>query len=366
MLSVRSIASAVPLLIWLIVPLFAQPGPRKAWSDSEVMQVHRSALLIDLHNDVTSSTVDGYDFVKGLPAKHTDLARLKAGGTGAQFFAAYVDGSYAANKRAAHRALQMIDTIKTDIIGRSPDTFAFATSAAQIEAARKAGRIAALVGIEGGHAIEDDLRLLRTFFDLGVRYMTLTHNQSNSWAGSSLDKQNPGLTPFGKSVVAEMNRLGMMVDVSHVSDKTFWDVLATSSAPIIASHSSCRALTPAPRNMTDEMIKAIAEKGGVVHVNFRCAFVTRKKDQRATIDDVVAHIMRVRDVGGIGAVGLGSDFDGIECVPSGLEDVSKWPALTRKLLEAGFTPDDIRKIYGANTLRVMRAVEKAATRAGVR
>jgi membrane dipeptidase len=158
----------------------------------------------------------------------------------------------------------------------------------------------------------------------------------------------------------------MMVDVSHVSDKTFWEVLAASSAPIIASHSSCRALTPAPRNMTDEMIKGIAEKGGVVHVNFRCAFVTRKKDQRATIDDVVTHIARVRDLGGIGAVGLGSDFDGIECVPAGLEDVSKWPALTRRLLETGFTADDVRKIYGENTLRVMRAVEKAATRAGVR
>jgi membrane dipeptidase len=330
------------------------------------MQIHRSALLIDLHNDVTSSTVDGYDFLKGSPSKHTDLARLKAGGTGAQFFAAYVDGKYAEERRAAHRALQMIDTIKTDIVVRAPESFTFATTAAQIEAARKAGKIAVLIGIEGGHAIEDDLRLLRTFFDLGVRYMTLTHNQSNNWAGSSLDKQNPGLTPFGKSVVAEMNRLGMMVDVSHVSDKSFWDVLAASNAPIIASHSSCRALTPAPRNMTDEMIRAVSRKGGVVHVNFRCAFVTRKKDQRATIDDVVAHIARMREVGGIDAVGLGSDFDGIECVPAGLEDVSKWPALTRKLLEAGFSPEDIRKIYGANTLRVMRAVERAATRAGGR
>jgi membrane dipeptidase len=258
----------------------------------------------------------------------------------------------------------MIDTVRRDIIDRYPNDFQFARTADEIESAHKHGKIAALIGIEGGHAIEDSLRMLREYYRLGVRYMTLTHTNSNSWAGSSglsdkpLEQPERGLTVFGKQVVAEMNRLGMMVDVSHVSDKTFWDALNSSSAPVFASHSSCRALCDVRRNMTDEMIAAMAKKGGVIQINFYCNFLTKNKT--ATLADVVAHIDHAVKVGGIDHVGIGSDFDGIPCAPIGLEDVSKFPNLTRALLEKGYSPGDIRKIYGANTLRVMRAVEHAS------
>jgi membrane dipeptidase len=221
------------------------------------------------------------------------------------------------------------------------------------------------MGIEGGHAIEDSLRLLRNFHALGVRYMTLTHNIHSNWADSAAQPaKHNGLTAFGREVVREMNRLGMMVDVSHVSDKTFWDALETSGAPVFASHSSCRALCDVPRNMTDAMISAMAKKGGVIQINFNCGFLVKKpaggKDS-ATLADAVAHIDHAVRVAGIDAVGIGSDFDGIECVPSGLEDVSKFPALARALAAKGYSADDIRKIYGGNTLRLMRAVEKAAS-----
>jgi membrane dipeptidase len=289
----------------------------------------------------------------------------------------------------------------------------FAVTAADIETAHRQGKIAALMGIEGGHAIEDSLRLLRDYYALGIRYMTLTHTNTNNWADSSGDidrsdvQHHNGLADFGKDVVREMNRLGMMVDISHVADKTFWDALAVSRAPIFASHSSCRALCDVPRNMTDDMIVALAKKGGVVQINFSCGFLSQKvadaekeaqpgtaavrermeresagktltmterlelmakiraemgipPGPRATLNDVVAHIDHVRRIAGIEAVGLGSDFDGIGCTPEGLDDVSKWPNLTRALLEKEYSADDIRKIYGANLLRVMRSVEAAA------
>jgi membrane dipeptidase len=270
--------------------------------------------------------------------------------------------------------MQMIDTIRHDIIGRYPETFEFATTAAEIEAAKKKGKIAALLGIEGGHAIEDSLRLLRDFYALGVRYMTLTHANNNNWADSSGDLAKvpgkpPGLTDFGKRVVAEMNRIGMMVDISHVSDKTFWDALETSKAPLIASHSSCRALSNIPRNMTDEMIAALARKGGVVQINFGCSFVSQKSATavrsktapvQATFDEAMAHIEHAIKITGIDGVGIGADYDGVTCVPAGLEDVSKYPAITRALLERGYKAEDVRKIMGGNLLRVMRAVEKFA------
>jgi len=263
------------------------------------------------------------------------------------------------------------------------------------------------MGIEGGHAIEDSLRILDDYYDLGVRYMTLTHTNTNNWADSSGDisrtevRHHNGLTPFGKDVVHEMNRLGMLVDISHVSDKTFWDALDASRAPIFASHSDARALANAPRNMTDEMIVALAKKGGIIDINFNCGFLSQRfRDQvsaksaetaarlkaatagknlgeletdqiegkiqaqlgikPATIADVVAHIDHIRKIAGIDAIGIGTDFNGVECVPEGLEDVSKLPNLTRALLEKGYTAEDIRKIYSGNFLRVMRAVEMAA------
>jgi membrane dipeptidase len=362
----------------------AMGAAKRQVTEKEVQSVHRSALLIDTHNDVTSFTVEGFDIGSTGSKHHTDLARLKAGSAGAVFFAAYVGPEYAVSRTSAVRALQMIDTIRTDIVARYSNDFTFAESADDIESARKRRRIAALIGIEGGHAIEDSLRLLRDFYGLGVRYMTLTHSNTNNWADSSGDVNKPdvkhhnGLTSFGKQVVAEMNRLGMIVDISHASDKTFWDALEISRAPIFASHSSSRAICNVARNMTDEMIVALAKKGGVIQINFYSGFLSqtsadadrlaeaaKSRNDRAPIppaslEDVVGHINHVVKIAGIEAVGIGSDFDGVKSVPVGLEDVSKFPNLTRALLEEGYSASDIGKIYGGNTLRLMRAVERVS------
>jgi membrane dipeptidase len=346
---------------------------KRTVTDAEVKRVHASALLIDTHNDFPTEQAGNDRPMAGgardigvpAPMAHTDLARLRQGGVGGVFFAAYVAASYGLGERAYARAEQVIDTID-DMVRRYPNDFVFATTAAQIEEAHQQGKIAALIGIEGGHAIEDSLDKLREFYGRGVRYMTLTHTNTNNWADSSGDindagvKHHNGLTDFGKDVVREMNRLGMMVDISHVADKTFYDALAVSRAPLIASHSSCRALASAPRNMTDQMITELAKRGGVVQVNFYCNFLTDEKPPHATLDDVVKHIDHIRKIAGIDAIGIGSDFDGIDCVPVGLEDVSKFPNLTRALLEKGYSAEDIRKIYGGNLLRVMKAVEKVA------
>ncbi len=387
--------------------LLAQaPGRQKRTvTDAEVNRVHRSAILIDTHNDITSATVAGLDLGKPNTDHMTDIPRMKKGGMGAQFFAVYVSATYVEGNHSANRTLQMIDTVRHDIIGQHPGDFVLATTSADIRRAHRQHKVAALLGIEGGHAIEDSLRLLRRYYDEGVRYMTLTHGHSNHWADSSGDtnKPNNGLSPFGKEVIREMNRLGMIVDISHVSDKTFWDALETSQAPIFASHSSCRAISPVPRNMTDEMIRALAKGGGVIQINFSCDFlnpeVAKENDatadkrrairdelarkyandpdgmrramqearaavgvseQRATLADVVKHINHVVGIAGVDAVGLGSDFDGIGCAPAGLDSVDKWPNLTRALLEEGYTAAEIRKIYGENTLRLMAAVEKTA------
>ena len=344
-------------------------------TDAEVKRVHASALLIDSHNDVTSRTVAGFDIGPRSTTGHTDIQRLREGGVGAQFFAAYVAAEFENGNHSARRTLEMIDTVRHDIIERYPKVFQLALTADEISAAHKHGKIAALLGIEGGHGIEDSVRLLRDYYALGVRYMTLTHVNTNNWADSSGDMNKAGvahhngLTDQGKDIVREMNRLGMMVDISHVADKTFWDVLETSSAPPFASHSSCRALSNVPRNMTDEMIAALAKKGGVVQINFACQFLSQKSADatvtpmpRATLADVVAHIDHAVKIGGIGAVGLGSDFDGIQCSPEGLDEVSKFPNLTRALLEKGYSAADIRKIYGGNLLRVMHSVEKESAR----
>ena len=403
------VAAGVSLAV-LILPLCGK-APARTVSDKQVQKVHRSAVLVDTHNDVTSFTVQGLDIGASQAKRHTDLARLKQGGVGAVFFAVYVDSRYAQANQSAHRALEMIDTVRRDIAGRYSNDFQLALTAGDIVRARKNGRIAVLLGIEGGHAIEDSLRLLRTFYDLGVRYMTLTHMNSNNWAESSGEMEDSvgqrpkGLTDFGREVVREMNRLGMLVDISHVSDKAFRDVLETSSAPVFASHSSCRALSGIARNMSDEMIVALAKKGGVIQINFGCEFLNqeaagnspffnpvlrpkflealapyrddpeRRREEelrlmrewnipapKAPLSDVVAHIDHVVKIAGIDAVGLGSDFDGVECTPEGLEDVSKFPNLTRALLERGYSPADIRKILGSNLLRVMRAAERAAGR----
>jgi membrane dipeptidase len=363
----RKLCAAVLVLSALSLPAV---GSDKI--DAEVKAITKSAILIDTHNDIPSFTIDGAD-IANAPKNHTDIPRLKQGGVGAVFFSVYVSSKYVEGNHSANRALQMIDTVYTDILHRYPKDFSLALTAADIERAHRQHKIAGLLGIEGGHAIEDSPRLLRDYYRLGVRYMTLTHTNTNSWADSSGDMNKPGvehhngLTPLGKEIVHEMNRLGLMVDISHVADKTFYDALETSQAPLIASHSACRALTNVPRNMTDDMIKALAQKGGVIQVNFYCNFISQKSADapkgapvRATLADVVAHIDHIKQIAGIDAIGIGTDFDGIECAPIGLDDVSKFPNLTRALLEKGYSPSDIKKIYGGNTLRLMRQVEKVA------
>ena len=275
----RSLA-AVALFV-AVLPVAAQTPRTKPVTDAEVASITRDAILIDTHDDVTSKTVDGYNIATHNKGGQTDLPRMK-GFLGAEFFAVYVGAEYVEGNHSANRALQMIDTTRTDIIAAHPNDFVFATTADEIVAAHNEHKIAALMGIEGGHAIEDSLRLLRDYYALGVRYMTLTHFNTNNWADSQGDfedtkvKHHNGLTPFGKDVVREMNRLGMMVDISHTADKTFYDALEVSSAPIIASHSSCRAVSNHTRNMTDDMIRALAAKGGTIQINFDCAYLSQR------------------------------------------------------------------------------------------
>ncbi len=376
---------------------------QKPVTQAEVDKITREAILIDTHNDVPSNTIDGYDIGSPNPKSQTNLASMR-GFLGAEFFSVFVDAEYVNGNHAANRALQMIDTVKTDIIHRYPGDFVFATTADDIVRAHKEHKIAALMGIEGGHAIEDSLRLLRDYYALGVRYMTLTHFNTNDWADAQGDADDPkvhhhgGLTPFGKDVVREMNRLGMMVDISHTADTTFYDAIATSTAPIIASHSSCRALDDHTRNMTDDMIRALAKNGGTIQINFECSYLSQRYNDAskplmaklmpryhealkiadpaareaaiaalmkegasippATLQDVVAQIDHAVKIGGIDHVGIGTDFDGSTCVPADLDSYSKFPALTRALLEKGYSAEDIKKIYGGNILRVMRAVEQ--------
>jgi len=394
------------LLAPAALPLAAQQPRTKPVTAAEVARITRDAILIDTHDDVTSKTVTGYDIATPNKSGQTDLARMK-GFLGAEFFAVYVGAEYTNGNHSANRTLQMIDTTRTDIIAAHPNDFVFATTADEIVKAHKQHKIAALMGIEGGHAIEDSLRLLRDYYALGVRYMTLTHFNTNNWADAQGDFDDPkvakhnGLTPFGKDVVREMNRLGMMVDISHTADKTFYDAIETSTAPIIASHSSCRAISDHTRNMTDDMIRALAKNGGTMQINFDCGYLSQRyydaskpllpivrplyaeamkiadPDAReaalqkieadasaklppATLADVVAQIDHAVKIGGIDHVGIGTDFDGVGCVPVELSSYDKFPALTRALLEKGYTAADIKKIYGGNLLRVMRAVEQRA------
>jgi membrane dipeptidase len=341
---------------------------------------------------------------------HTDLRRMKAGGLGAEFFAVYV-GKEFVNKKpsegggATRRALDVIDVVKEQI-RRHPESLEEASTAADIRRIVKSGKIAALMGIEGGHAIEDSLRTLRVFYKLGVRYMTLTHTNTNDWADSEGDINNPnvqhhnGLTDFGRDVVREMNRIGMMIDISHVADKTFSDVIATTHAPVIASHSSARAIANHPRNMSDDMLRAMAKNGGVVMVNFYDGFLDPRKAELAlrerTMEDelkvkypndakraqeeidawrkandpgktplsvLMDHIDHIAKVAGIDHVGLGSDFDGVPLtgLPEGMEDISKLPNITYGLMKRGYSDADIKKILGENLLRVMSEVERAAS-----
>lgn len=378
-------------------------------------KLHRQSIVVDTHNDITSPLVDdGFDLGMrgddpGAKVKtHTDLRRMKAGGLGAEFFAVYV-GKEFVNKKpaegggAARRALDVIGAVHEQV-RRHPESLEMASTAADIRRIVKNGKIAALMGIEGGHAIEDSLPALRMFYKLGVRYMTLTHTNTNDWADSEGDinkdvAHHNGLTDFGREVVREMNRIGMMVDISHVADKTFYDVIATTRAPVIASHSSARAIANHPRNMSDEMLRAVAKNGGVVMVNFYDGFLDPRKAElalrsRAMEDELKAkypidpkrvqeeidawrkatdpgktplsvlidHIDHIAKVAGIDHVGIGSDFDGVPLtgLPEGMEDISKLPTITYELMKRGYSDVNIKKVLGENLLRVMSRIEQVS------
>ena len=353
---------------------------REARLKKRAALLHRQAIVIDTHNDVTSPMTDeDYDLgARDTSGKiQTDLPRMKEGGLDAEFFAIYVASKYAREGGAARRALDMIDGVYEQA-RRHPKQLEMAFTAADIRRIHRAGRVAALMGIEGGHAIEDSLSALRMFHRLGVRYMTLTHTNTNNWADSAGGINNPpekrygGLSEFGREVVLEMNRLGMMVDISHVGDETFWDCIETSQAPLIASHSSCRTLTNVPRNLTDEMLQAVGKKGGVVMINFYNGFINTdyakpggpaptRAAETATMDMLMAHFEHAIKLAGIDHVGIGSDFDGVDgLLPAGMEDVSKLPAITWELLKRGYSERDVRKILGENLLRTMAEVERVA------
>ncbi|HXI12628.1 MAG TPA: dipeptidase [Thermoanaerobaculia bacterium] len=360
--------------------------------------VHRNAIVVDGHCDTPYRLRRvGLQIEDSDPDAQLDLETLKASGITATFFASYVPPFYA-SRGAAQFAHDLIDIIVATA-ARHPDTLMLGTRSAHIREAKAKGRIALMIGIEGGHAIEDSLDTLRTFYARGVRYLTLTHVNTNNWADSSGDThRHGGLTSFGREVVRTMNELGMIVDIAHVSDNAFYHALETSAVPIIASHSSCRALTNHARNMTDQMLKDLAASNGLCMINFFSAFINQgvatvmmKAQKRpghrdlpgadeelpddridwalyldwfralgcpeATIDDAVDHIAHAASVAGIDHVGIGSDFDGVPSLPSGLKDASFLPLLTDRLADRGFSDDEIEKILGKNFLRVFEAVE---------
>jgi membrane dipeptidase len=389
-------------VISLVSSIVAQSRDERLWQ--RALQIHRRAIVVDTHNDVTTPmTNDDYDLSGTPPTPYrTSIARMKKGGLTAEFFSLYVKPWYVDHGGAARRTLDMIDSVYR-AVERNPRDLMIATSAADIRRAKRQGRVAALMGIEGGHAIEDSLPTLREFYRLGVRYMTLTWNNTNNWADAARgDKKHNGLSDFGKEVVREMNRLGMLVDVSHVSDKTMSDALDVSKAPIIASHSSARALSNVPRNIPDDLLKRIAKNGGVVQVNFYSVFVDEKtvapqsaerdkrlKAQQDAIDKkykddperraeesdrleaanplpplpiskLIDHIDHIVKVAGIDHVGIGADFDGANDMPEGAQDVSMLPNITYELLKRGYSERDIRKVLGENLLRVMAEAERVA------
>ncbi|MEN5146109.1 dipeptidase [Brevundimonas diminuta] len=392
----------------LAAPASAQTASAQTTSaeQARVMQILKRTPLIDGHNDLPWALRQGFgndpygvDLTQNLSSStrlHTDIPRLRAGGVGGQFWSVFVPASLAPVD-AAKATFEQIDTVKR-IVAAHPDTFELATTADDLVRIHRAGKIASLIGMEGGYSIDDSLGLLREFYDSGARYMTLTHSKSTTWADSGTDapKWN-GLNAFGEDVVREMNRLGMMVDLSHVSEDTMVDAIRVSSAPVIFSHSSARAVTAHPRNVPDAVLRQMAGNGGIVMVTFVPGFISEKvrawgaaraaEDTRlksmnpgdpsavkagmdawgaanpapvATIEDVVAHIQHVREVAGIDHIGLGGDYDGVDKLPEGLEGVDGYPRLLAELMRRGWSEADIRKISGENLLRVMRAVERVA------
>lgn len=415
-LSSEAVAHARLLLVrfltigWLLACMTAAAGADQLRAQAETL--HRTAIVVDGHNDITSWIRDlGFDlgmdgtdprcrtpwlwwlaghYVSiprdGRYCTHTDLRRMRAGGLDAQFFSIWshqmdapaVPGVY------RERALAMIASLKAQV-AKYPDALELATTAADIRRIASAGRTAVLLGLEGGHAIEDDLEALELFHAEGVRYMTLVHQHTNGWADSASDADDTsinhhgGLAELGHAVVLRMNDLGIAVDVSHGSDDLFWDVLATTRAPVMASHSSARALAASPRNLSDDMLRAVAANGGIVMVNFGAYFLDARKvsywdfawlvlrhplSWSTPLATLVDHIEHVAHITGIDHVGLGSDFDGVPFLPDRMGSVADLPNLTEELLHRGWSDGDVRRVLGENVLRVLVEVAAAARGGG--
>jgi membrane dipeptidase len=358
-----------------VVSLGAQAPAKKAAAESaeaRAARIHKQALVVDTHIDTTMMLgKEGWDFmVRHQPEpgeNHVDLPRIRDGGLDAAFFSIYMPGTVT-GPEAVKQALILIDHVRS-LAERHPNEIVLATTAAEVRAAHKAGKFAALMGMEGGHMIDDSLAVLRDYHRLGVRYLTLTHSVNTDWADSSGDKPaHNGLTAFGKDVVRELNRLGVMVDISHVADKTFWDALETSKAPLVASHSSMRAISGHARNMTDDMIRALGAKGGVVMINYSVGFLSNERYEaqqknvaaaelpRVSWEKIIDHIDHAVKLAGPTHVGLGSDFDGTT-VPDGMEDASKLPKITAALLAKGYSEQDVKNILGENILRLLERVD---------
>ncbi|MDP6451936.1 MAG: dipeptidase [SAR202 cluster bacterium] len=378
------------------------------YSDSEIQRaraLHDKIPLIDGHNDlpwqyrkVADNALSKIDISQNQPGLHTDIPRLREGGVGGQFWSVYIPQALPQGEHV-RATMEQIDVVY-NMLRQWPDAFQLSLTADDVEAAFDSGKIGSLIGIEGGHSIDNSLGALRMFHRLGARYMTLTHFQNVDWADSCTDEPKvDGLSEFGREVVREMNRLGMLVDLSHVHADTMRATLDTSDAPVVFSHSSARAITGHPRNVPDDVLERVKENDGVVMVSFVPGFVSQQtyehglardaekarlealpdssdesvdaglqawdaenSEPRATVSDIADHIDRIREKAGIDHIGIGSDYDGITSVPEGLEDVSKYPVLTAELLRREYSEEDILKILGGNILRLMRAVEGAASR----
>jgi membrane dipeptidase len=397
------VGTGAPVVSAVMVPEGVSP---------RAMQVYREAIVVDTHDDMPTRMLDdGYDPDVVHPAGfssptqgHTDLPRLLSSGITAEFLSAWVDAPFARTTpdSSFERAVRYTDSIHA-FVARHPDRLIFATTAADVVRAKRQGKVAVFIGVEGGHAIEGSLDNLRDLHRRGARYLTLTWNNGNAWAGSSIGvngTRTGGLTDFGKEVVREMNRLGMFVDISHVSDSTFWDAVATSTLPVIASHSSARAVNDHPRNLTDDQLRAVAKSGGVVNVNFFSRFLDPKyrlaieaMEKQLAADRVrlastgvapaivdsgiarrrrtlaaglpatplsvlIDHFDHIAKVAGVDHVGIGSDFDGVSALPQQMADVTDLPRIAQALLDRGYSETDVKKILGGNMMRVMGAVLK--------
>jgi membrane dipeptidase len=380
----------------------AKPRPPVVLTEA-ALAIHRQALLIDGHNDLpwelrtrADSGFEKFDVARPQPKLHTDIPRLRKGGLGGVFWSAYVPADTVRTGDSLQQTLEQIDLVHR-MVRRYPQDFELAFTADDIERIHASGKVASLIGIEGGHSIQNSLGVLRQLYAMGARYMTLTHSDTLEWADSATDDpKHGGLAPFGEEVVREMNRLGMLVDISHVSPDTMRDALRVTRAPVIASHSSAYAIAQHPRNVPDDVLALVKENGGVVMVNFFSGFVVPESARRmvnmfqarrelrakyaedreyekalaqwrrenpiepGTIHTVVDHIDHIVKTAGIDHAGLGSDYDGITTTPTQLEDVSCFPLLTQELLNRGYKAADIHKIMGRNVLRVLRRAEEVA------